>query len=260
MNPSFQVLSQCPGRKELHPNMVKACCAKILQLQAELRAVTVSLHFHQMKNLLPAYLSYFGTFSATWVLKTNINRALLALVRSLSPCCVLLMPPRNILLCNSRDFSVGAAIVVQCAEICLRTSALELPVVKKFLTFPSHCCLRIAAAMETWATAAGTWWVTACVSPSVRGRNFGRGEAKAPVEQPNLLQPHERGERTAVWLQGYWGIAERERAFETFLLARCICSCEKLGGLLNGVIREETPSEPVRAQISVLRIKILFSE
>lgn len=92
----------------------------------------------------------------------------------------------------------------------------------------------------------------------VRGTDFGRGEAKAPVEQPNLLQAHERGERSAVWLQGYWGIAEREKAFETFLFVRCICSCEELGGLLNGVIREERgdPSEPVTAQISVLRIKI----
>lgn len=163
-------------------------------------------------------------------------------MQSLSPCCVCLMPPRNIPLCSSRGFSAGAVIVVQslCAEICLRTPALELPVLKKFLTFPSHCCLRIAAAMETWATAAGTWWVIACVSPSVRGRNFGRGEAKAPAEQPNLLEPHERGERRAVWLQGYWGIAKREKAFETFLFVRCIFSCEKLGGLLNGVIREET--------------------
>lgn len=75
-------------------------------------------------------------------------------------------------------------------------------------------------------------------------------------------EPHERGERRAVWLQGYWGIAERGKAFETFLFVRCIFSCEKLGGLLNGVIREERgdPSEPVEAQISVLRIKILFSE
>lgn len=96
----------------------------------------------------------------------------------------------------------------------------------------------------------------------MRGRNFGRGEAKAPEEQPDLLRPHERGERRAVWLQGYRGIAEREKAFETFLFARCICGCEKLGGLLNGVIGEERgdSSEPIRAQIAVLRINILFSE
>lgn len=92
------------------------------------------------------------------------------------------------------------------------------------------------------------------LSVPLRGTDFGRGEAKAPVEQPNLLQPHERGERRAVWLQGYWGIAEREKAFETFLFVRCICSCKKLGGLLNGVVREERGdhSEPVRAQMSVL--------
>lgn len=140
------------------------------------------------------------------------------------------MPPQNIPLRNSRGFLVGAVIVVQCTEICLRTPALELPVLKKNPDLPisllptdcsshgdlSHCCRHLVS-------------YCLCQSLAVRGRNFGRGEAKAPAEQPNLLQPHERGERRTVRLQGYWGIAEREKAFETFLFARCICSCEKLG-------------------------------
>ncbi|XP_048162429.1 CD59 glycoprotein isoform X1 [Corvus hawaiiensis] len=71
------------------------------------------------------------------------------------------MPPQNILLCNSKDFSVGAVIVVQCAEICLRTPALELPVLKKIPDLPiallptdcsshgdlSHCCRHLGRSM-----------------------------------------------------------------------------------------------------------------
>lgn len=65
--------------------------------------------------------------------------------------------------------------------------------------------------------AAVTWWVIACVGPSVRGRNLGRGEAKPPLVQTNLLQHHGREERSPAWLQAslFMGIAVKEKAFET---------------------------------------------
>ena len=145
------------------------------------------------------------------------NHALLAQVWSLSPPCICLIPGLNSLLCNSRDFLVADIIVCSSDSVCRSLSNNSCfgvaYVKKKILTFLSPCCLWITVIVQDPSHhCSHLVGYCMCVGPSGRGRTFGRGEAKAPLVPTNLLQAHEREERSTAWLQGYWGIAVKGKS------------------------------------------------